>query len=266
MYAWPLSHIAIALEKLKAPTVCLSTVFVCLSTVLARLAITVAVIMTCTPEPAAATSASPYKKDEYPIISHGLAPNKQVSIAAHGEGEDGSDNFHVYVMEEPEHKRKAILAGVGANDMLDSSPTAYEAIWSEDSRYVAISYRRNRHLRVVRLYYIHRGQARQLKEPELLQAATHRSLNALGQYASLIAGDTALTWTSPTRFSLSETRLFRSASPELARVLGKYGNVTDSDKERGVYTVEFSASAVCELVAHGQYRVIRIAPGKFREP
>ena len=41
--------------------------------------------------PAGATSNHQYAKGEYAVIRDGLAPNKQLSLASHGEGELGDD-------------------------------------------------------------------------------------------------------------------------------------------------------------------------------
>ena len=51
--------------------------------------------------PVRATDSYQYARDEYAIISDGLAPNKRLSLASHGEGEDGDTNFHVWLMAEP---------------------------------------------------------------------------------------------------------------------------------------------------------------------
>ena len=51
--------------------------------------------------PAQATDSHTYGKDEYTIISTGLAPNKQMSLAAHGDGEGAVENFQLWLMAEP---------------------------------------------------------------------------------------------------------------------------------------------------------------------
>jgi hypothetical protein len=60
--------------------------------------------------PARATSVYEYAKGEYVLIDSGMAPNGHLSLAAHGEGEFGSENFYVYLMAEPAHRRIAALA------------------------------------------------------------------------------------------------------------------------------------------------------------
>jgi hypothetical protein len=259
MHNWPLLQVTTVHKKLKA-------LIIRTRTFSAKLVVVVAVIVSCSSEPVRATAVYTYKKDEYPVVTHGLAPNRQVSIAAQGEGEDGADNFHVYVMSEPEHKVKAILPGIDSNDILDSAPSAYEANWSADSRYVTISYRRDRHLRVARPYYVYGKHAQLLQGPELLKASIHKTLKSLGRDTSVTSGDTSLSWLSPTRFSLSETRRFHIASPKTAHAFGEYGRVTDPDKDHASYVVEFSVDAVCELVSATKYRVVSIKPRAFHEP
>ena len=65
---------------------------------------------------AQATSNHEYAKGEYAIISDGLAPSKQVSLAARGEGELGDGDFHVWLMAEPAHRRIAALDGISSHN------------------------------------------------------------------------------------------------------------------------------------------------------
>ena len=64
-----------------------------------RPAILVACLIVFLSVPAGATSNYDYKPDEYMVITDGRSPNGQYSIAAHGEGEDGYDHFHLYLMD-----------------------------------------------------------------------------------------------------------------------------------------------------------------------
>ncbi len=57
-----------------------------------------AVLAALTGAPVHATSNYAYKKHEYPTIGGGRAPNGRNAIAAHGEGDDGYDDFHLYLM------------------------------------------------------------------------------------------------------------------------------------------------------------------------
>jgi hypothetical protein len=54
---------------------------------------------------ARATDSHDYARDEYAIIDGGLAPNKRISLASHGEGEGGVENFHIWLMAEPAHRK-----------------------------------------------------------------------------------------------------------------------------------------------------------------
>src|SRR5262249_9792342 len=90
--------------------------------------------------PLRAASTYQYGKNEYVIIGDGLAPSKKLSIAAHGGGEDGGDDFHVWLMAEPAHKRLVVLDNMLCTDngasgaCLDTGANAYNAVWSPDSR------------------------------------------------------------------------------------------------------------------------------------
>src|SRR4051794_9716040 len=111
---------------------------------LAGIVVLAAAILTCVS--AHATSAYTYKKGEYRVVRDGRAPNKQFSIALHGDGEGGYDNFHAYLMAEPAHRTIAPLAGIEQDNILDTAPDAYKASWSKDSRHVAVTYRAERHV------------------------------------------------------------------------------------------------------------------------
>ena len=69
---------------------------------------------------ARATAVYEYKKNEFVVIQNGLSPDKNFAVVSHGEGEYGSDNFHLYLMTEPEHKNIGRLK-VGP-EILDSAP------------------------------------------------------------------------------------------------------------------------------------------------
>ncbi len=54
---------------------------------------------------ALATSNYDYKPGEYVTVSGGKSPDGRYLIAAHGEGELGYDNWHVYLMDAVTGKR-----------------------------------------------------------------------------------------------------------------------------------------------------------------
>jgi hypothetical protein len=110
-----------------------------------------------------ATSNYEYKPDEYVVISDGRSPDGKYSIAAHGEGELGDENFHLYLMNAKTGKTIETLEEV--KDTLDTGADAFYSKWSADSREVAIRYRADRHeARMVR-YRIIDGHAKLLSGP-----------------------------------------------------------------------------------------------------
>jgi hypothetical protein len=238
---------------------------------LIRLAISSAwLILAATPPPAHATSEYTYKKNEYRIIRSGRAPNRQLSITAHGEGEGGYKNFHLYLTVEPTHAPIARLDGVGPDDVLDTGPNAITAVWSPDSRHVAVFHRSDRHIVEMRLYGIQNRHAQLMSGPTLFNAAMKSDKETEW------ANDTRtrvsdLVWLGPTRFKLTEDRVFHTSAPELARTLGAFGKQTpdgektlDSDNNPlDWYFLDFSAEAVCELVAVNKYRILELKPGQF---
>jgi hypothetical protein len=104
-----------------------------------------------------ATSNYQYKPDEYVVVSAGRAPSGQYSIAAHGEGELGIDNFHLYLMNAQTGKVISVLEEV--KDPLDTGADAFHAKWSGDSRQVTITYRVDRRESVSVRYRIDNGRA-----------------------------------------------------------------------------------------------------------
>ncbi len=112
---------------------------------------------------AGATSNYEYKPDEYVIITDGRSLDGKYSIVAHGEGELGDENFHLYLMNAETGKTIDTLEQV--KDTLDTGADAFYASWSADSREVAIRYRIDRReARMVR-YRIIDGHARLLSGP-----------------------------------------------------------------------------------------------------
>src|SRR5258708_22481628 len=93
--------------------------------------------------PAGATNEHEYAKGEYAIIRHGLAPNEKMSLAAHGDGDGdgGRESFHVWLMAQPAHRKILALDDISSRNNLDTGPDAYRAVWSADSRHVAVSFR-----------------------------------------------------------------------------------------------------------------------------
>jgi len=100
-----------------------------------------------------ATSNYEYKPGEYVRISNGLSPNAQYYIAAHGDGELGYDQWHLYFMDA--HTGKVIhQLPYPPTAPLDTAAEAYTAEWSKDSVWVRITYRVDRHNEVRTIYKI----------------------------------------------------------------------------------------------------------------
>ena len=115
------------------------------------------------PMSAHATAEYKYKPGEYVTISHGTSPNKLYAIAAHGEGEYGFDNFHLYLMNAEAGKKIASLKEVAV--ILDTAASAYSAEWAPDSSQVSITYRSDRHIAVIVKYRIKDNQAILVRGP-----------------------------------------------------------------------------------------------------
>ncbi len=211
--------------------------------------------------PAYATAERTYGKGEYVIIHDGLAPSKKLSLASHGDGEGGDDNFQVWLMAEPAHRKIAVLADIGSKNNLDTEPDAYDAMWSADSRRVAVSFRRGRHEIQLNIYEIEGGRARLTSGPSLFKDVTSRDVDSQEDVRLSTSG---ISWTAPGSFKLSERILVKTTDSGFLRGLGKYGKLS-SKANGGAFFVEFSAEADCIAVPGHRYRIVDLRVGKFGE-
>ena len=211
--------------------------------------------------PARATDSHDYAKGEYAIIRDGLAPDKLKSLASHGDGEGGSENFHVWLMAEPAHRRIVALADIGSSNHLDTGPGAYYAFWSPDSRRVAVTFRSNRHVVELNLYHVEGRRALPISGPSLFRDVTSRDP---GREDDMRRSVPEFAWKSSRRFLLKEHRLFVTSDPGFVRMVGSYGRVTDK-LDNGRFFVEFSAEADCVLMPNNRYRIVDLRVGKFGE-
>jgi hypothetical protein len=227
----------------------------------AALTICTLAFLACRIEPAGATSVYTYGKNEYRIVRDGLAPNKRFSIAAHGEEEDAEDDFHLYLMAEPAHRKIGPLEEIGP-DLLDTGADAYRAAWSSDSLHVAVHYRVSRHIGALTLYRIERDRAYEVTVPSLFREVLKRgALENERQRATSIEAE----WLDDTRLLLKEYSVFETVSPALAGATGRFGKFEGPETRNGetLYFVNFSAQAVCELAAGNTCQITRLTPGAF---
>ena len=208
--------------------------------------------------PARATSEYKYGKDEYVTIRNGLAPNRQLSLASHGGGEDGDDGFHVWLMTEPAHRRIVALEGISEDKILDSAADAFHALWSQDSRYVGVAHRYSRHEVALDLYRIDGRRADLIASPNLFKEVTSRDVT---DDDDLHVNDAIVDWHGGNRFRLREFRSFVVPDDHLLKLLGAYGSVAEK-MDGGKLYIEFFANAECELQPGGRVRIIDLKPGK----
>ena len=211
--------------------------------------------------PACATDEHTYAKDEYAVIRDGLSPDKKMSLASHGNGDGGNENFHVWLMAEPTHRKLMRLPGIGPDGILDTGPNAYHAFWSADSQHVAVTYRSERHVVELNLYEVEGRRARLMSDPSLFKDVTSRE-TARGDDVRRSVPE--FEWKEMRRFLLKERRLFVTSNAGFARMLGSYGRIGDK-RDDGSFFVEFSAEADCVLISGHRYRIIDLRVGKFGE-
>jgi hypothetical protein len=223
-----------------------------------RIIFSVIVAVLALAAPARATDTHDYAKGEYAIIRDGLSPDKTRSLASHGEGEGGGGEFHVWLMAEPGHRRLAPLDDIGENNNLDTGPDAYHAVWSKDSRYVAVGFRSDRHVVELNLYRVEPRRMKLISGPSLFREVAGRNVGAGDDLRQSIP---VIQWTGERRFLLRENRLFKTADAGFAGRLGHYGKVTDK-LDDGNVMVEFAAEADCVLMSGNHYRVVDLRVGK----
>jgi hypothetical protein len=235
------------------------------------------IVLLCASQAVHATSIHKYGKHEFSIIVDGRAPNKRFSVASHQDGESNgefwNERFNLYLMAEPAHRKIAPLDLKGKIGGLDTGADAYSAIWSADSRRVAVRFRSSRHIGEIRLYEIRGRRPHLLDNPSLLKAVDKNLAGFLDHDdQELRSSYTELTWLSPTKFLLKEGRLFHVSTTKLAGALGTFEKQTIDEGTKSVdhnnnpvvwYFVEFSAEATCELVGRNQYRITDMKPGQF---
>jgi len=224
-------------------------------------------------EPAQATSIHRYKHSEYAIVQDGMAPDKRFSVASHGGGDEGYDNFHLYLMREPAHKKLAIFDSITGDAVLDTGPDGYRAVWSPDSRYVAVYYRLSHQVLTMLLYEMSARRPIELSAPSLFSIVA-KPLTEASNGLDLKSGSGELKWLDATTFVMKEHQLFTVSTHDLARKLGTYGRETvntqltsHDDKGNPVtwYFVDFSAEAVCKVVPGRGYRIVSMKPGEFEQ-
>jgi hypothetical protein len=209
--------------------------------------------------PAHATDNHQYAKGEYAIIREGLAPNKRLSLASHGEGEFGDTNFHVWLMAEPTHRKIVSLAGIGSDNNLDTGPNAYRAQWSADSRRVAVSFRRERHAIQLNVYNIEARRAHLISGPSLFRDVTSRDI---GRQEDVRRSTPEITWAGPNRFKLLERYLIKTSDPGFVPMLGKYGRISSREADGAIFA-EFAAEADCEIISGNRYRIVGLRAAEF---
>jgi hypothetical protein len=202
---------------------------------------------------AAATSNYAYKRGEYAIVNRGMSPDGKHSIAAHGDGELGYDNFHIYLMAEPGRRKIGPLEEIA--EILDTGYEAYDANWSADSRFVAIAYRESRHIAVLNIYRVEARRAYPVAGPSLRQAA------GIGDESEVRSSAMSLEWIAPERFRLTESGILLTARESAAK-FGKY--VSDHEPavesaEDGRAFVDYHIEAECEL-SGDRYKIVRLSP------
>jgi hypothetical protein len=199
--------------------------------------------------PVVATDNYSYKDDEYAIISDGRSPDGRWSIAAHGRGEAGYEDFDLYLMREPAHEK---LASLHTGECLDTSPLSIIAVWAPDSKHVAVLNRSDRHVLDLRLFTISGGRAQSIKVPLLLDVVGQQHLNPEVHY-QVLSRLYRVAWPQPDQLSLKELDSLRSSATIFREALEPYLTFNDLDAEDRF--TNFSASATARIASNDELRL-----------
>ena len=102
-------------------------------------------------------------------VANGISPDERYAITAHGGGQLGYDNFHLYFTDAMTGKNIGPLEEIV--ETLDTSANAFSAKWSSDSKQVIIIYRVDRHAPLKAVTYRVAGRrARCTKGPSMSPA------------------------------------------------------------------------------------------------
>ena len=205
-------------------------------------------------EQVAATDNHSYQAGEYAIISGGESPNGRWSISAHGNGLDGSDEFHLYLMSEPTHER---LIPLSTGTHLDTGPLSIVGVWAPDSSCVTVLYRSDRHIMDLRLFRVADGKVQSVDIPSLVSVIGHQYFKSVMPY-ELFSRYYRVSWQNPNHLAVEEFDTFDATEPIFRSGLETYLKVDRLSAER-TFT-NFSASAVYDITEKDKPRLSEMKP------
>jgi hypothetical protein len=105
-----------------------------------------------------------YGPDEYVTVANGISPDGKIAITAHGNGDLGDENFHLYLTDAVTGKKIGPLEEI--TEFLDTAGPAFLAQWSTGGQEVTIVWRVDRHEPLKALSYRITGRrAQKIKGP-----------------------------------------------------------------------------------------------------
>ena len=111
-----------------------------------------------------ATSNYEYGPDEYVTVTNGLSPDGKIAITAHGTGELGADDFHLYLTDAGTGKKIGPLEEI--TEFLNTAAYKYAAQWSSGGQQVTIVWLVDRHAPLKAISYRITGRrAQKIKGP-----------------------------------------------------------------------------------------------------
>ena len=215
----------------------------------------------------AAWCAPTFASAHYTIINGGLSPNKQFSLAV-----DKRNLYsHVYLLREPRHQKIGPLSEVNSSsEVILLEPDTCRAVWSPNSRYVAVLFRVSLRYENVQIYQITAKRAYLVKGPDINDVLAQKCHVSKYDLYEQRANSFSLVWKSNTRFVLTLAERVKYLSPEQVAALGAFGtpNAEENNPASGKtpkdagenVSLNISADAACELGRKNTYRITGIKP------
>ncbi len=215
------------------------------------------------PDPVQGTDLHEYKSGETLVIDHGIAPDRQLAIAAGITGKGDSRRFRLFLVDGKSKARIGPLEEFGG--ALDTGAESIIAAWAPDSRHVTITYRVDRQVTETLVYRVENRRAYPVTGPLDVLSAVESS--KVLDDAQRTTDSRTVKWLSATRFILRQHSQFHRLGQNLPAALKNYGELTGdddgpADKSSGPrrYSFDFYGDGICELLLGDKFHFESVKP------
>lgn len=202
-----------------------------------------------------------YRKQAFLEVNGGRSPDGRYSIAAHGEGDFGTDNFHLYLMGERGRKIGPLEE---VKEIYSNAPSDFTASWSPNSHFVTLTYRELRNREALLVYRVERGRAFPVTGPTLIGTAAGLAANAI-ESGAVWPLFHEFAWKGTGHFSIVETGTLRTneaVAKALAGVAQKIRSETAGGHTDPDWYVDFDLTGEGEIVEGATYVITSVKPRK----